>query len=190
MKAPRAVLFVIVSCAAVPAQPADSAGATNGSSVQATPSGSAPRAPGAVATEDRELLLALVQGNLAEVEAGQLAGRKSPSKAIRSFARTMVDDHSATLKELRALAARLGVAAPDETDEAHRAQLAALSRASGREFDLQYVRNAGVADHDRTLALLERGASSGNPEIRDFSRKTLRTVTLHAQWARRLSAKQ
>lgn len=190
MNAPRALLFVIVFCTAAPVHPADNGAGTSGSTVPATPSGSASTAPVAIAPEDREFVLALIQGNLAEVEAGQLARKKSLSETIRSFARAMIDDHSAALKELRSLAAHMGVAAPDDTDEAHRAQLTALSRASGKEFDLQFVRNAGVADHDRTLALLERGASSGNPEIRDFSRKTLRTVKHHAQWARRLSAKQ
>lgn len=190
MKALRAFLNVIVLWVAASAQAADTGTAPNGSTVQATQPRGTSTPSGSVSAEDRELLVALLQGNLAEVEAAQLARKKSASESIRSFARTMIDDHSAALKELRALAARKGIGVPDDTDDAHRAQLTALSRASGREFDLQYVKNAGVADHERTLALLETGASSDDPEIRNFSRKTLRTVKHHAQWARRLSANQ
>ncbi len=138
---------------------------------------------------DRAFLEKAAQANMAEVETGKIAQQKSASEEIRRFGQKMEQDHGKTLKELQAIARNKGVDLPDGPDEAHQAQADMLKRASGKEFDMMYVKNAGVADHKAAKALFEEGKKSKDADIRALAAKTLPVVEHHLEMAQKMADK-
>lgn len=137
---------------------------------------------------DQDFLAKAAQANLAEIETGRLAQQKSGSGEIRAFGEKMVQDHGKTLEQLRALAKARGVELPSAPDEAHQATAFKLSRASGREFDIMYVKAAGVADHKLAQQLFEAGTRSQDAEISALAKKALPDIRHHLEMAQKLSA--
>ena len=143
-----------------------------------------------VSEKDRAFLTKAAQANMAEVQTGKLAQEKSQNGEIKQFGQKMVEDHGKTLKQLQALAKKKGETLPSSTDEAHQAQATALSRASGKEFDLMYVKDAGVADHKIAQQLFEDGTKSKDADIKAFAKKVLPDIQHHLQMAENMSKKQ
>jgi putative membrane protein len=139
---------------------------------------------------DRAFLTKAAQANMAEVQTGKLAQEKSKNSEIKQFGQKMMEDHGKTLKEVQALARQKGETLPSSIDEAHQAQATALSRASGKEFDLMYVKEAGVADHKVAQQLFEEGTKSKDADIKAFAKKVLPDIQHHLQMAENMSKKQ
>ena len=142
-----------------------------------------------ISSKDRAFLTKAAQANMAEVQTGKLAQEKSMNEEIKQFGQKMVEEHGKTLKELQALAKKKGETLPASIDEPHQAQATALSRASGKEFDLMYVKDAGVADHKAAQQLFEDGTKSKDADIKAFAKKVLPDIQHHLQMAESMSKK-
>jgi putative membrane protein len=142
-----------------------------------------------VGEADKAFLMKAAQANLAEVETGRLARQKAADPEVREFGQRMEHDHAKALRELQALAQKHEVALPEAPDEAHQALAFQLSRASGRPFDLAYVKNAGVADHKAAETLFEAGSRSSDAGIAAFAKKALADIRHHLAMAQKLSAR-
>jgi putative membrane protein len=92
--------------------------------------------------------------NMAEVELGNLAAQRAASDAVRTFARTMVDDHTAFATKLNSLATAVKVRPSDRLDEKHKDQQDKLSKLSGGDFDREYA-TAMVEGHEELIEQLE-----------------------------------
>jgi putative membrane protein len=136
---------------------------------------------------DAAFLKKAAQANLAEIEAGKLAQAKASRADIKSFGEKMVEDHGQTLRELQAIAQKKGVELPQAPDEAHQALADSLARASGKEFDQIYIKNAGVADHKAARELFTSGTRSKDAEVRAFAEKTLPVIVHHGEMAQALA---
>lgn len=137
---------------------------------------------------DATFMKKLAEGNLAEVDAGRLARQKSDNQSIKDFAEEMVKDHSKNSSELKSLAASHGVEVPTTIDSEHASQSAKLGKASGKDFDSEYVK-AQVRDHEKTVALLQQEIHGGqNSAVKDFAQKTLPVVNHHLAMAKQLQA--
>ena len=68
----------------------------------------------ATATSDPDFIKEAAMGGMAEVELGKLAATKATNAEVKKFAQMMVTDHSKANDELKALAAKKGIAAPIE----------------------------------------------------------------------------
>jgi putative membrane protein len=143
--------------------------------------------PASLSPDDRAFLEKAAQANLAEIDVGKLAQAKATRDDLKKFGAKMALDHGKTLKELQALAVKKGITLPKAPDDAHKAQATALSRASGREFDLTYVKNAGVADHWAAKELFQSGTQSNDASIRAFAQKVLPEIQHHLEMAESLS---
>ena len=142
-----------------------------------------------ISSKDRAFLTKAAQANMAEVQTGKLAQEKSMNEEIKQFGQKMVEEHGKTLKELQALAKKKGETLPSSIDEPHQAQATALSRASGKEFDLMYVKDAGVGDHKAAQQLFENATKSKDADIRSFAKKVLPDIQHHLQMAESMSKK-
>ena len=60
-----------------------------------------------------------IEGNLAEVQMGQLAQEKGASEGVRSFGQTLQHDHAAGAQKATAVATQLGVNPPTEPNGGH-----------------------------------------------------------------------
>jgi putative membrane protein len=76
-----------------------------------------------------------IQGNLAEVQMGQLAQEKSQNNDVKAFGQQLVTDHNDANSKATAVANDLGVTAPQEPSKKQKADYDKLSKVSGDAFD-------------------------------------------------------
>lgn len=92
----------------------------------------------------------------------------------------MIDDHSAALKEIQLLASSKSIKLPDESSVAQKARATALKALFGNAFDNRYKAHAGVGDHERTIALLQKiEKTAQNSEVKALATKMLPKVRAH-----------
>ena len=173
--------FCLVATAAS-GQTTGGQGTTNqGAVMQDTPAGTA---PGARSTPlgDAEFVRRAVIANRFEIEEAQLALAQGSDPRLKEFARTMVLDHGAALKDLETAARMAGVTLPDKKfDEIHQAKINAISRKKGADFDQQYRADQRQA-HDDAIALLVAYQQTGKSEqLRAWAIKALPVVRQHRE---------
>ena len=173
-----------------------SGSSTSGTGTASGPAGvtssGAPRAAGGSATgtgamvsrDDSKMMSDLAHANIAEIETGKLALEKTQNAQVKKFAQQMIDDHTSALKELQTLAQAKGVTLPDGTDLKHKTMATALKVMSGNSFDSQYMKRAGVGDHQATIELLQKAQkSAADPDLKAMATKMLPTVREHLKMA-------
>ena len=137
-----------------------------------------------VSRDDSKIMTDLAHANIAEIETGKLALEKSQNEQVRKFAQHMIDEHTSALKELQTLALAKGVTLPDGTDLKHKTMATALKVMSGNSFDTQYMKRAGVGDHQQTIELLQKTQKNAkDPELKATATKMLPTVREHLKRA-------
>jgi putative membrane protein len=157
-------------------------------SAQMTNQGAAmPEAPAGTAAlgaplGDAEFVRRATIANRFEIEEAQLALAQGGEARLKEFARIMVMDHGAALKDLEAAARMAGVNPPDRKfDETHQAKINVLSRKKGADFDQQYRADQRQA-HDDAIALLVAYQQSGRSEqLRAWAIKALPVVRQHRE---------
>jgi putative membrane protein len=119
--------------------------------------------------------------DLFEVEAGKVATRRARSSEVRSFARTMVRDHTESTTKIRnaVAASNLGIQLPTALDPQHQEKLAALRSAPRAEFDRQYMEGQ-VEGHQDALKLQQSyGESGGDPNLKAVAAELTPIVSHH-----------
>jgi putative membrane protein len=134
--------------------------------------------------EDRDMIENIAYMNLGEIALGRLALDKTMSFAVRSFAQKMIDDHTRAQNELEKLAKARGVSLPAETDMQHKTIAIGLRGLAGGAFDEEYIKRAGVNEHERFIDLLQQvGDDAQDKALRAYADRTLRLVGLHLSMA-------
>ncbi len=129
------------------------------------------------------------QGGMAEVEMGKLAAQKGQNPEVKKFGQMMVTDHTAANNELKAVAAKKNMTVPSDIGPKYKSSKDSLSKASGADFDKQYV-DMMVSDHEDDVAAFEKQAdSSTDPDVKAFAAKTLPTLKRHLDAIKALKAK-
>lgn len=138
---------------------------------------------------DQQMLQQLAQGNMAEVEAGKIALQKSQNAEVKAFAQQMIDDHTKGLQEVQTVAQSKGVTLPSEPDAKHKAMAAKLNGLSGDAFDRAYLSQAGVDDHKKTHALVQKVQSGAkDADVKALAAKLEPTVAQHLTHVTQLNA--
>jgi putative membrane protein len=134
---------------------------------------------------DRHYLKSSAEGDAFEIRGGKLALEKSADREVRKLARTLVKDHSKSLRETEALARSLGVRVDAKPSPSQAWELAIVETKSGRAFDSWYA-SLEVQDHmqDITEAIEERDRGS-NSRVRASARKELPDLRKHLKLAKR-----
>ena len=158
--------------------------AATAASAQMTNQGAVmPEAPaGTGALGDADFVRRAIMANRFEIEEAQLALAHGSDPRLKEFARTMMMDHGAALKDLEAAARMAGVTPPDsKVDQTLQARLNVLSRKKGADFDQQYRADQRQA-HDDAITLLVAYQQSGNSEqLRAWAIKALPMVRKHRE---------
>ena len=143
-----------------------------------------PEAPGArgAPLDDAAFVRRAAIANRFELEEAQLALAQGSDPGLKDFARAMIMDHGAALKDLETAARMAGVTVPDRKfDAAHQAAISAISRKKGTDFDQQYRADQRQA-HDEAIALLVAYQQSGRSEqLRAWVIKMLPVVRKHRE---------
>ncbi|RZL04363.1 MAG: DUF4142 domain-containing protein [Rubrivivax sp.] len=168
--------------------------ATGAAQAQALAASSATMAPAShpgakLAHADAEFLKQAAQNGHAEVEGSQLALTRAASPEVKAFAQKMVDEHTQSSQELKALAASKGVTVPDTSSIVQKAKLKLLSARDGASFDKHYADTVGVKAHQDTVKLFQKAADQAkDPEVKAFATKTLPILQHHLDMSRDLYA--
>jgi putative membrane protein len=142
-----------------------------------------------LAKSDQHMLEQLAQGNMAEIEAGKIALQKSQNTEVKTFAQQMIDDHTKGLQEVQSVAQSKGVTLPAEPDAKHKAMASKLNGLSGDAFDRAYLQQAGVDDHKKTHALVQKVQSSAkDADVKAVAAKLEPTVAQHLTHVTQLNA--
>lgn len=122
-------------------------------------------------------------GNQFEINSSRLALEMSDNDDVQDFARTMIDDHTDAMNQLRSiLADNDEVTLPENfgLDSKHRKIMTKLQKAkAGSEFDKKYI-EAQKDAHEDTIDLFRKYARKGDdPALRQFAQDTLPTLEKH-----------
>ena len=133
--------------------------------------------PNKVATT-YEFVATASSANAFEIEAAKLALQMAQSPDLRSFAQTMLDDHTAAQEELLATgkAANTDIAKP-QPDGEQQGLLDGLESAEPERFDALYV-DSQIFAHQRALALF-KGYAEGNDPLNLYAAEALPTLQKH-----------
>jgi putative membrane protein len=126
--------------------------------------------------------------DLYEVEAGKIASEKGQSEAVKEFGRHMVEAHSKTSEELKAIvqAEKLNVELPTKLSKKRRKLIAALNNAKPEDFDRVYAKQQAKA-HERAVELFDDYAEEGNnASLKQFAANVLPTIKQHREQAEKL----
>ena len=136
---------------------------------------------------DEKILKDMAMADMAEVEGGKMAQGKSQNSDVKAFAQQMIDDHTANLNEVKALAQARGVTLPTEPDAKHKAMAAKLEKMSGDAFDKAYMKQAGVQDHKTVHAKLMAAAKKAkDADLKALVEKTEPVVAQHLKSAEQM----
>jgi putative membrane protein len=140
---------------------------------------------GKMAKSDQEMMEKIAQTNIAEIETAKLAQEKSKNEEVRAFAQKMIDDHTAAQSELEKIAQSKGVTLPTTPDSKHQAALKKMTTLSDKDFDKQYMSQAGEKDHREAHKLLDRVSKQAkDEELKQYATKTIAAVDEHGKMAK------
>jgi putative membrane protein len=127
-----------------------------------------------------------VQGNLAEVAMGQLAQQKAGRDDIRSFGKTLEQDHSTANQQATVAAASVSATVPTEPSKKQKADYDQMAKLSGSSFDREFVKHM-VADHKKDISDYQKEAKRSDGQVSDYAKATLPSLQKHLETAQSLA---
>jgi putative membrane protein len=154
-------------------------------------------APSAVRAQDLtdpEVAHVAVTANAIDVDLAKVALERGSAASVKSFASTMVSDHTGVNEQAGALAKKLGVTPKDNDvsaslkkggDEAK----ARLAKLSGKAFDRAYMARE-VEYHQAVLDAIDTllVPTTENAELKGLLQKVRPIIAAHLKWAREIQA--
>ncbi|HZY20422.1 MAG TPA: DUF4142 domain-containing protein [Ramlibacter sp.] len=141
-----------------------------------------------LSAEDHVFAMQAAGGGQYEVLAGQLAIQRAANADVRGFGQMLVDHHTAANAELASLLQARGLVPPSSLPSQYAAKLARLNAAPAAAFDAQFVRTAGLEDHQVQIGLFEQASREvRDPALKAWFVRTLPTLRSHLQAAQVLA---
>jgi putative membrane protein len=130
---------------------------------------------------DKAFVKKALEGNMAEVQMGQLALQKSSDDQVKQFAQRMVDDHGKMQDQLKPVAQQMGVKVPDGPSKGQMKNMDKMKSLSGDAFDKAYIKDM-VKDHksDDSDFKLE-AQSTQNPQLKQMVMQSDQIIESHLQ---------
>jgi putative membrane protein len=135
---------------------------------------------------DAQMLAYAAAADNAEIAQGKLAERKAANPAVKAFARQMVSDHSAMLREGKSFASSNKITpdttksdVADLTKSSHDAITDLTSKAAGKDWDSDYM-DKQIDAHKSVLDKLQNfEKSTTNAKLKDMLNKAVGKVQSH-----------
>jgi putative membrane protein len=136
-----------------------------------------------------DFAMAAAQSDAYEIQAAHLALAQTQNVRVRSFAQTMIDDHTRTSASLRRAAMASHLPPPLSAMSSDQAvMLGALQSLRGADFDKAYAKQQVLA-HDQALAVEQSYAQAGtDPNLRAVARSGAPLIQHHLKMAEDMSA--
>jgi putative membrane protein len=143
---------------------------------------------------DKKFIKEAIEGNLAEVQMGQLARQNGASQGVKDFGQMLATDHGQANTKAQSVAQSLSVTPPTEPNAKQKKDYDKMSKLNGAAFDKAFAQHM-VADHRKDIAAYKKETKSKNQTAADYANETLPTLEKHLQTAQSLqkggkSAKQ
>jgi putative membrane protein len=126
-----------------------------------------------------------IQGNLAEVQFGELAAQRAESDEVRKLGETVRVDHHAALQRATNLAKSLKVEPPSEPTTEAEGFYDGLAQLSGAQFDAAFV-SYMITAHEAEIATYSRVANSNDDAVAAMIADTLPKLRSHLAAAQAL----
>jgi putative membrane protein len=136
---------------------------------------------------DKMFVKKAMQGNIAEVQLGELTLQKSNNDQVKRFARTMIDDHTKLNEQMRNVALQLSVEIPTEASKKDKSLINKMQSLSGTAYDQAYIKEM-VKDHKQDLSEFHMEASNGH--IAEVTTQGSKIISEHLQMAQQLAKDQ
>jgi putative membrane protein len=144
---------------------------------------------------DAQIAAIVVAANQVDIDAGKFAAKKSGDAEVKSFAQTMVTDHTAVNKSAVDLVTKLKVS-PEENDTSRALKsggeknLAQLRSLKGKAFDKAYVDHE-VAYHEQVIQALDSTLipNAQNAELKALLVKVRPAFIEHLNHAKHLQSR-
>jgi putative membrane protein len=133
---------------------------------------------------DQAFLKDAIEGDLAEVQMGQLAQQKGQSQDVKQFGQMLQQDHGQHLQQAQQMAQQMGVTPPTQPNAKQKAMHDHMSKMSGAQFDKAFAKDM-VADHKKDIAKYQKEAKSKGP-LAEFAQQTIPVLQKHLQTAQSL----
>ena len=125
---------------------------------------------------------------IAEIETAKLAVEQGQSPEVKSFAETMIEDHTKLNQDLKELAQEKSLEVSDDATLMDQAKAMILEMREGDGFDDHYASNQ-VTAHEQSIELFENAAKNLNDEdLREFAKDSLEKLREHLATAKELEA--
>jgi putative membrane protein len=136
---------------------------------------------------DKEFVKKALEGNMAEVQMGQLALQKSSDDQVKQFAQRMVDDHGKMLDQLKPVAQQMGVKVPEGPSKGQMKNMDKMKGLSGDAFDQAYIKSM-VKDHKNDDSEFRQEAqSTQNPQLKQMVMQSDQIIQSHLQQIQEIS---
>jgi putative membrane protein len=136
-------------------------------------------------TQGEHFLKESIQGNLAEVQVGDLAQQKGASQGVKDFGATLAKDHAAANDKAKQAAQSMGATLPSEPSVKQKTVYQELSALNGEQFDRHFI-DSMVKDHREDIAKYQKEAQSGSGPAAGYAKEILPDLRKHLQIAERL----
>ncbi|QSB16184.1 DUF4142 domain-containing protein [Natronosporangium hydrolyticum] len=137
---------------------------------------------GPLGPADRDLLIKVRYAGLWEIPAGRMAQEKGTTEQIREIGRFIAEEHIELDDATRELAATLGVLLPNEVYADNQVFLDRMERASGEDFDLEFIMRLREAHGEIYPQIAFVRAGTQNDLMRDFADTGEQFVNRHMEY--------
>jgi putative membrane protein len=134
--------------------------------------------------QSQSFLTEAIQGNLAEVQMGQLAQKNGANQGVRSFGQMLETDHKQANQKATEAAKSLKVTAPTEPNAKQKSDYERLSKLNGSMFDSEFVQHM-IMDHEKDIKDYEK-ASSMSDAAGNYAHESLPVLRKHLETAQSL----
>lgn len=137
---------------------------------------------------DSDFLMKIAEVDMKEIELGKLA-QKSANADVKALGAMMVDGHTKTSAEVKALAAAKNISLPAGPTEDVTKAVEDFNKKKADEFNKDYA-DKMVKGHEETIEKVEKYIAEGtDAEIKAWAEKTLPVLRTHLQHSQDVQAK-
>ena len=136
--------------------------------------------------DDSEFLVDAAEINMTEIEAGKLAQTKSTNPAVKKYGQMLVDEHTKSAAEVKAMADSRNISLPTSATEEGQDKYQKLNEKTGVDFDKKFA-DMMVDGHEKAIDKFQKAAEHAtDQEIKTWASNNVATLTAHLQQAKQL----
>ena len=134
--------------------------------------------------DSQKFITTAIEGDIAEINVGQLAQEKSQNEAVKQYGAMLVKDHGDHKAKAEAVASEIGVKPPTGSSMGEKATYAKLKVLSGATFDRSFAKSM-VSDHQADIKEYQKESGKSDP-VGQLAKATLPTLQKHLKAAQDL----